>query len=377
MAMATVHKGLDGIVIDESRVSMVDGEQGDIWYSGYHIDDLARRATFTETLFLLWNDELPTEAELTDLQAALRARRELPAGVDQLLTELSPRAAPMDVLRTAVSMLAGYVPEPNDVDEHLRENLLDIVAKIPTIVARTYREVNGLEPVDPREDLDHAANFLYMIHGTEPAPERARALDVALTLYAEHGMNASTFAAVVAASTLTNPFAAISAAIGTLQGPLHGGATETVVETFEDIGDPDAVAGWVDERLDAGERIPGFGHRVYRVPDPRCSHFRRQIEAMGPDGEVGTWFEIAQALREAIAQRLGEKGVCPNTDLYSGIFYRLLDIPPEFYTTIFAMGRVAGWSAHVIEQLSDNRILRPRIKYVGETGRTYVPLEDR
>lgn len=375
--MVTVHKGLDGVVIDESRVSMVDGEQGDIWYSGYHIDDLAERATFTETLFLLWNDELPTDAELTELEATLRAHRELPAGVEQLIAELAPRATPMDVLRTAVSMLAGYVSAPNDVDGQLRGNLLDIVAKIPTIVARTYREANGLEPVDPQDDLDHAANFLYMFHGTVPDPEQARALDVALTLYAEHGMNASTFAAVVAASTLTNPFAAVSAAIGTLQGPLHGGATETVIETIEEIGDPDRAADWVDERLEAGDRIPGFGHRVYRVPDPRCAHFQRQIESMAPDGEVGTWFAIAQALRDAVAERLGDRGVCPNTDLYSGIFYRLLDIPPAFYTTIFAMGRVAGWGAHVIEQLADNRILRPRITYVGDTGRTYVPLDDR
>lgn len=375
--MVTVHKGLDGVVVDESRVSMVDGERGDIWYSGYHIDDLAERSSFVETLFLLWNDRLPTAAELDDLEAELRSRRELPAGVAQLIAELAPRAAPMDVLRTAVSMLAGYVTEPNDVTDHLRANLLEIVAKIPTIVARTYREAEGLEPVAPRADLDHAANFLSMFHGSDPDPDRARALDVALTLYAEHGMNASTFAAVVAASTLTNPFAAISSAVGTLQGPLHGGATETVIETFESIGDPDAVADWVDDRLAAGERIPGFGHRVYRVPDPRCAHFRRHIESMHPDGQVAEWFAVAETLREAIDARLGEKGVCPNTDLYSGIFYRLLDVPPAFYTTIFAMGRVAGWSAHVIEQLADNRILRPRIQYVGETEREYVPVENR
>lgn len=375
--MVTVHKGLDGVVVDESRVSMVDGERGDIWYSGYHIDDLAAQATFAETLYVLWHGELPTDAELSELESTLRANRSLPEGVERLIAELAPRSTPMDVLRTAVSMLAGYVSEPNDVDEHLRENLLVITAKIPTIVARTYREANGLEPVDPRDELGHAANFLAMFHGTEPDPDRARALDVALTLYAEHGMNASTFAAVVAASTLTNPFAAISAAIGTLQGPLHGGATETVIETIEEVGDPDRAADWIDERLAASDRIPGFGHRVYRVPDPRCAHFRRQIESMKPDGEVGTWFATAQALQEAVEERLGEKGVCPNTDLYSGIFYRLLDVPPTFYTTIFAMGRVAGWSAHVIEQLSDNRILRPRIEYVGETGRTYVPLDER
>lgn len=375
--MESVHKGLDGVIIDESRVSMVDGDRGDIWYSGYHIDELVERATFPETVFLLLNGRLPTAAELEELESTLRVRRELPAGVLEMIATLAPRATPMDVLRTAVSMLAGYVPTPNDVRDQLRPNLLDIVAKLPTIVAATHRYVGGLEPIPPREDLDHAENFLYMFHGEEPTPERTRALDVALTLYAEHGMNASTFAAVVASSTLANPYAAISAAIGTLQGPLHGGATETVIETFEQIGDPEATEAWVEERLAAGERIPGFGHRVYRVPDPRCRHFRRRIEAMSPTGEVAEWFAIAEALAEAVDARLGEKGVCPNTDLYSGVFYRLLDIPPAFYTTIFAMGRVAGWAAHVIEQLSDNRILRPRIKYVGETGLEYVPIEDR
>lgn len=375
--MVTIEKGLDGVVIDESQISMVDGEAGDIWYAGYHIDDLATKSTFPEVLFLLWNGELPEEEELDGLDDTLRHNRELPAGVERTIEELAPRARPMDILRTAVSMLAGYAEDPDDMEAGLRENLLDIVAAMPTIVAYTHHYREGRDPIEPRADLGHVANFLYMFHGEEPDLRRVRAVETALILYAEHGMNASTFSAVVTASTLANPYAAISSAIGTLHGPLHGGATETVVEMFQDIGDPGNVEDWVDDRMAAGENIPGFGHRVYRVTDPRCKHFRASIEELAPGGEVSAWFEIAEALRTAVEERLGEKGIWPNTDLYSGIFYRTLEIPPEYYTTIFALARVAGWSAHVVEQLADNRILRPRVAYVGETGREYVPLEER
>lgn len=375
--MPEIQKGLEGVVIDESRISMVDGEAGDIWYAGYHIDDLAEQSTFPEVLFLLLNGRLPDAEELDDVEATLRANRELPKGVQRTVAELAPRINPMDTLRTAVSMLVGYADDPNDVEDKLEDNLLNIVAKVPTIVAAIHRYRNSLDPVEPRDDLGHAENFLYMFDGEDPDEEAARALDVALILYAEHGMNASTFSSVVTASTLANPYAAITSAIGTLQGPLHGGATETVIETLQEIGDPDDAEDWAAERVAASERIPGFGHRVYRVTDPRCKHFQRSIENMGPDGDVQTWFEIANGLRDAVEDHLGDKGIWPNTDLYSGIFYRTLDIPPEFYTTIFAMGRVAGWSAHVVEQLEDNRILRPRVQYVGETGLEYEPVDDR
>jgi len=377
--MVRVSKGLDGVVIDDSTVSMVDGEAGEIWYRGYSIDDLAERSTYPETLALLWDGDLPSEAALDDVTDRLAERRSLPGGVERTIEELAPRAGTMDALRTAVSMLAGYADDPDEVEDvaRLREHLLDVAAKTPTIVAQIHRRREGLEPVEPRRDLGHAENFLYALRGEEPPAEHARALEKAFVLYAEHEMNASTFAAVVTASTLSNPYAALTSAIGALQGPLHGGATETVVEMFEEIGDPDEVEDWVDEQIATDGRIPGFGHRVYRVDDPRCAHFRRSIEAIGPEGEMARWFEIAQRLQTAVGERLGEKGIHANTDLYSGIFYRLLDVPPALYTAVFGASRVAGWGAHVLEQLADNRIIRPRVEYVGEVGREYVPVESR
>lgn len=366
-----IHKGLDGVVIDTSSVSLVDGKNGNIWYAGYHIDDLARDASFCEVLHLLWYHDLPTEAELTSLRSDLAARRELPADVRDAIAAQAD-ADPMDVLRTAVSMLATH----ND-GSSIEENLQDIVAKMPTIVAHVQRVREGIDPIPPREELSHAANFLYMLDGEEPSEERARAIEEALILYAEHGMNASTLSSVVTTSTLANPYAAITSAIGTLHGPLHGGATETVIETLQEIGSPEGVDEWVEKTLDAGGNIPGFGHRVYEVTDPRCRHFQRQIDALSPEGEVKQWYETAKALQDAVESRLGDEGIHPNTDLYSGIMYRAVGIPPALYTTLFAMGRVAGWSAHILEQRDDNRILRPRVRYEGETGREFTPLDDR
>ncbi len=375
--MVEIDKGLEGVVIDESRLSKIDGESGDLWYAGYHINDLARASSFAETIYLLINGGLPDENELAALESTLAEKRELPPGVHATIEEMADRVGPMEPLRTAVSMLPGYVADPTNVDDRLTEHLYEIIAKVPTIVAATHRCREGAEPLEPRTDLDHAANFLYMFDGEEPAAERAAALDRAMILYAEHGMNASTFASIVTASTRAHAYAAITSAIGTLQGPLHGGATETVVEALEEIGGPEHVEGWVDARLEADERIPGFGHRVYRTTDPRCSHFREAIETMDPSGDVRRWFETANALRDEVEDRLGHHGIWPNTDLYSGIFYRTMGIPPAFNTTIFTMGRVAGWSAHIVEQLADNRLLRPRVHYVGETGLEYVPLEER
>ncbi len=375
--MVDIEKGLEGVVIDESRLSKIDGERGDLWYAGYHIDELAERSTFPETLYLLINGRLPDENELARLESTLAEKRSLPPGVLATIEEMADRVGPMETLRTAVSMLPGYVDDPTNVDERLTDHLYEIIAKAPTIVAATHRYREGHEPVDPRDDLGHAANFLNMFSGEEPAEVRARALDRAMILYAEHGMNASTFASIVTASTRAHAYAAITSAIGTLQGPLHGGATETVVEALDDIGDPDNVEDWVAERLAHDERIPGFGHRVYRTTDPRCRHFREAIEAMGPSGDVQRWFATANVLREEVAEHLGEHGIWPNTDLYSGIFYRTMGIPPAFNTTIFTMGRVAGWSAHIVEQLADNRLLRPRVHYVGETGLAYEPIEER
>lgn len=371
-----IAKGLEGIVVDESRISMVDGEQGDIWYAGYHIDDLATEASFEEVLSLLWEQRLPTQVELSRVEASLRDHRELNPAVRGLLEDAGPESAPMDLLRTAVSALAVADPDPRN-REALRGKLQRITAAIPTVIAAMHRLRTGAEPVTPTGEHGHAASFLHQFDGSAPDPDRVRALEVALVLYAEHGMNASTFASRVTASTLANPYASITSAIGTLEGPLHGGATEDVIDVLQEIGDPENAASWVDDRLEAGETVPGFGHRVYRVPDPRCKHFKREIEALDPDPAVARLYETAEALRAEMEERLGDKGIYPNTDLYSGIFFRALGIPPALFTTIFTMGRVAGWAAHVLEQTRDNRLIRPRVEYVGEIGKEYVPVEER
>ena len=371
--MGEVKKGLEGVVVDESRVCMVDGEEGKIWYAGYDMDDLARESSYEELLFLLWNDRLPTADELKEVRAQVQERRALPDGVADLIDREAEQTGPMDLLRTAVSALASYDEEANDLDEPT-DKCLGVIAKMPTVIARAHRVRQGEEPVGPRDDLGHAANFLYMLNGEEPTEGEASAMDSTFILYAEHGMNASTFSACVTASTLANVYSSLTSAVGTLQGPLHGGATETVIEMLEEVGDASNAEGYVEQKVSNKEKLPGFGHRVYSTVDPRCGHFKRHIEEVNPDSEL---LAVADAVREEVEKRLGDKGIWPNTDLYSGTLYRELGVPAPFYTTLFAASRAAGWSAHIAEQLEDNRIMRPRVKFVGETGREYAPVEER
>ncbi len=374
MADDEIRKGLEGVLVGESKLGKVDGEAGDLWYCGYHIDDLVEHASYEEVLHLLIAGELPDEETLDEVRETLREHRELPDTVNQLIAVTADDSQPMDVLRTCVSLLASFDDDPDSHDD-LEEKLLRIVAKVPTIVAYTYHHRNDEAPVEPRDDLGHAANFLYMLHGEEPDEAAAAAMDAALILYAEHGMNASTFAGVVTVSTLASVYSALTSAVGALEGPLHGGATETVVDMLDDVGSPEHAEDWVQDRLDAGEKIPGFGHRVYKAVDPRCQHFKHHIDALA--GDDAERVETIEAVREHVVDALGEKGIYPNTDLYSGTLYGMLDIPPAFYTALFATARVAGWSAHLAEQLDDNRIMRPRVRYTGELDRDWVPIEDR
>lgn len=369
-----IKKGLEGVLVGESELGKVDGENGVLTYCGYTIDDIVEHATYEETAALLLDKELPDQDELEQVAAALRDRRGLPDDVDATLEAMTD-AQPMDALRTAVSMLAGHDDDPDDM-EAARDKLLGIIAKVPTIIAAHERYNQGMEPVAPDPDLGHAANFLYMLRGEAPDAAEADALDAALKLYAEHGMNASTFAGVVTVSTLANVYGAVTSAIAALQGPLHGGATETVIEMIEEVGSPDNAGQWVEEKLEAHEKIPGFGHRVYQVTDPRCQHFKAHIDRL-PHEEYDEWIATIEAVRDAVEEALGGKGIWPNTDLYSGTLYTMLDIPPRFDTAMFAMARVAGWSAHILEQLEDNRIMRPRVRYVGDVGKDWVPLEER
>lgn len=369
-----IHKGLEGVLVGESGLGKVDGENGALYYCGYIIDDIVEHASYEETVALLLDKELPEQTELDRVEETLRERRSIPAEVDTVLEGMAD-AQPMDALRTAVSMLAGHDDDPDDMDR-ARDKLLGIIAKVPTIIAAHERYNQGEEPVEPDPELGHAANFLYMLRGKAPGEREAEALDAALKLYAEHGMNASTFAGVVTVSTLANVYGAVTSAIAALQGPLHGGATETVIEMIEDVGGPDNAEDWVAGKLEAHEKIPGFGHRVYQVTDPRCQHFKAHIDRL-PHEEYDEWIATIEAVREAVEEALGGKGIWPNTDLYSGTLYTMLDIPPRFDTAMFAMARVAGWSAHILEQLEDNRIMRPRVRYVGELDREWVPLTER
>lgn len=370
-----VQKGLDDVVIDTSSVSKIDGENGDLWYVGYHIDDLIDASSYEEIVFLLWNQRLPDDTELTDTDRSLKRHRDLPPQVTETIGAVAQRSDPMDIMRTSVSQLASYDDDPHSLDD-LDGKALHLVAKLPTILAYTYRYTNEMDLVRPRSDLSSAGNFLYMFHGDEPTQAEVDALDTALMLYAEHGMNASAFSGIVTASSLSNIYSSLTAAIGSLQGPLHGAATKTVIETLDEIGSPDHAEEWVEERIANDDTIPGFGHRVYEVTDPRCDHFKTHIESLATDEEQQQ-FETAEALRDVVEERLGEKGICPNTDLYSGILYGVLDIPPKYYTALFGIARSAGWVAHLMEQIDDNRLFRPRIEYDGELDREYVPRDER
>ncbi len=375
--MPEIHKGLEGVYIDESNISRVFGDEGKLTYRGYWIDDLAQHSTYEEVVYLLLYGELPDQEELDAFTNQLASHREISDTTRNVIDGMAD-AGPMDVLRTAVSSTAEATEGEFSVEEN-RQHGIEIIAKVPTILAYFNRVRNGEEPIKPREDLSHAANFYYMLHGEEPTEVQEHAVNTAMVLYAEHGMNASTFTAVTIASTQANMYSAVTGGIGALQGPLHGGATETVVDMLDDIGSADSVADWVDARIDAHEKIPGFGHRVYRSVDPRCAQFARVYqELVDEDGESAR-LELIETVHEYVVEEkgLGEKGIYPNTDLYSGTVYSALGIDPDLYTCMFTMARVAGWVAHVLEQWEDNRILRPRVEYTGEVGKEFVPVEER
>ncbi len=374
--MPDIHKGLKGVYIDRSDISRVFGGEGKLTYRGYWIQDLAEDASYEEVVHLLVDGELPDQDELDAFSEDLAGMRSLPDHTKEVIRGMAD-VAPMDVLRTAVSSLSDVEGGVDfDADEN-RGRGLRIIAAAPTIVAFHDRVRKGHDPVEPREDLSHAANFYYMLHGEEPSPVEEEAVDTALILYAEHGMNASTFAATVTASTLANMYSCITSGIGALQGPLHGGATETVVEMLDDIGSVENVDSYVDAKLEAHEVIPGFGHRVYKNVDPRCAQFARVYrELAGEEGEEDR-LELIETLRERVVDELGGKGIYPNGDLYSGTVYNALGIDPDLYTCMFTLARVAGWTAHVLEQWADNKILRPRVEYTGDLDLEFVPVGER
>ena len=375
--MSQFAKGLEGVIANETRLGDVRGQEGQLIYCGYEINELAGKVSFEEVIFLLWNNRLPKQAELTELKQQLADERELPAQVVEFIKTTPRTALPIDVLRTAISMLGLHDPSLL-LDDTLAANqrrAIAIQAKVSVIVAYFHRARNGLDLPKVRKDLGEAAHFLYLLDGTEPSPKKVETLDVAYVLHAEHGMNASTFSARVTISTLTDIYSAITAAIATLKGPLHGGANEGVIHMLQEIGEPENVDAYVEKTLAEKKRIMGIGHRVYKVLDPRAPHLQRMAVELSRELGEPKWI----AMSERIAQLMKEKkGLYANVDFYSATVYYSLGIPTDLFTPIFAISRTAGWTAHVLEQLSDNRLYRPLSEYIGEpVGRKFVPIDQR
>ncbi|WP_251341254.1 citrate synthase [Haloplanus halophilus] len=374
-----VKRGLEGVVVSESRLSYIDGDAGELGYRGYAIEDFAHEASYEEVLSLLWNGEWPTRSERDEFAARLADERTLDPAVHDLIAELADRDAnPMAAMRTVTSALSAYDPDaeadPDDREANLAKGCR-ITAKFPTALAAFARRRNGAEPVEPRSDLDHAANFLYMLNDEEPDDVAAETFDTALVLHADHGLNASTFSAMVTTSTLADLHSGVTSAIGTLSGALHGGANQNVMRMLKEIDESGKEPReWIEDAVAAGERIPGFGHRVYNVRDPRAAILETYSERLGETAGDPRWYEYSVAIEEYMSE---EKGLAPNVDFYSASMYYQMGIPMDLYTPIFALSRVGGWIAHLLEQYEDNRLIRPRARYVGERGREFVPIDER
>jgi citrate synthase len=375
-------RGLEGVLVAESELSFIDGDEGELVYRGYDIEDLAEGASYEEVVYLLWHGSLPTAAELEAFSAAMAAERSLAPDVLRTVAALADAdETPMAMLRTVVSQFSAADEEATfdaeavtDREANVRKGQR-ITAKLPTALAAFKRLRAGDDPVEPREDLSHAANFLYMLNGEVPDNVLAEVFDQALVLHADHGLNASTFSATVTASTLSDLHSAVTSAVGTLAGSLHGGANQNVMRMLIEVDESDMEpTEWVANALDEGKRVAGFGHRVYNVKDPRAKILGEQSEALAEAAGEMKWYDYSVAIEEYV---MNEKGLAPNVDFYSASTYYQMDIPIDIYTPIFAMSRVGGWIAHVLEQYDDNRLIRPRARYVGPRDRTFVPLDER
>jgi len=377
LTMTHAPKGLEGVVATTSKICYIDGERGVLAYRGIDIHELAEKSTFEETCYLLWYGRLPTQDELKNLHQRLAAERKLDPAVIQFLRELPKGATPMDVLRTAVSALGLYDPEQRNNDHDANVNkAIRLTSQIAMIVAGYDRLRKGKDLVKPDPSLSHAANFLLLLTGEKPSSTAERALDVALILHADHELNASTFAARVTAATLSDMYSAMTSAIGALKGPLHGGANEAVFHILEkiDATGADPIA-FVREMLAQKKKVPAFGHRVYRTEDPRATHLRKMSEDLGRSSGEPKWFEMSRTIEQFVK---AEKRLNANVDLYSASTYHVLGIDVDLFTPIFAVSRISGWTAHVIEQFDDNRLIRPRADYIGPPyPQHWVPMNQR
>jgi citrate synthase len=372
---APLVKGLEGIVAATTRLCHLDGVQGRLAYQGHDIDDLARRASFEEVVWLLWQGELPRTAELASVRAELADARPLAPPMLKALKLVPRDMHPMRVLQTAIALLGGLDPDAEDHSvEANRRKAMRLVAQMATLTAAFHRVRQGKRPVPPRAELGHAANFLYMVAGRKPKVVNVRAFDAALVLYAEHELNASTFAARVIASTLSDMHSAVAGGLGALKGELHGGAGEAVMRTLQEIGSPERAEAFTRQALAEKRRLMGFGHRVYKAGDPRARILRELAEKACRQSGQGVWFDIAVRLHEAVSR---EKGLIPNVDFYSAPLFYALGIPVDLFVPVIAISRIAGWTAHVMEQHADNRLIRPRGDYVGPAHRPFRPLDQR
>ncbi|MCS6949379.1 MAG: citrate/2-methylcitrate synthase [Armatimonadota bacterium] len=371
----TVHIGLMDVVASTSSICFIDGQKGRLLYRGYDIVEMVEKSTFEEVAYLLWYGRLPTKAEFERFLDSLLGDMQLPAEMVELMRLFPKTTTPIEALRTAVSALSHWDPEGNRIDAEAGMRIAArLTQRIPLLVAAYERLRQGQEPVQPIPGKSIAYNFLYCLHGQEPPELWVRVLDVALVLHADHEFNASTFVGRGVASTLSDMYSAVTAAIGALKGPLHGGANEQAMKMLFEIGEPSKAEAWVKNALANKVKVPGFGHRVYRTEDPRATILRRYAEQL-TKGTEHEW--LYQTCREVERTMLANSKVFPNVDLYSGICYHTMRVPAGLYTPIFAISRTVGWTAHILEQWSDNKLIRPRAKYIGPDGLSYVPIEQR
>ena len=371
-------KGLANTIAAESSMSFIDGVNGVLEYVGIDIDQLARNSTFEESTFLLWNGRLPVQSELDELTAALRAEYSLPAGIIDLIKTFPADAAPMHALQTAVAALALHDPEAdvNDPEANIRK-AIRLVAKTPAVVAAFDRHRSGKDIIDPDPTMDIATNFLWMLNGEKPTETMARALDVCLILHADHGTNASTFTSLVIISTLSDLYSSMAGAIGALRGPLHGGANEGVMRMLEEIGDIDKIDAAMQKKFDNKDKIMGFGHRVYKAYDPRATYLKTFSRGLAEDTGNMNLYEMSSRIEEIMNEAVAAKGIFPNVDFYSATTYWSLGLKLDLFTPMFAIARMSGWTGHCIEQLADNKLIRPGSSYIGPHDIPYVPMSER
>ncbi|GIW74896.1 MAG: citrate synthase [Phycisphaerales bacterium] len=376
--MPEYSKGLEGVIAAETQMSFIDGQKGVLEYVGIAIGELARHSTFEETVYLLWNKKLPTQAELDGFTKDLRAQYRPPQQILDMVQAMPKDAQPMHVLRTLVSALALFDRDPNANDvPSARQKALKILAATPAIVAAFDRHRRGEAFVEPDASLSFSENFLYMLNGQKPTAAMARAFDICMITHADHGLNNSTFTARVVISTLSDVYSAMTAAIGSLRGPLHGGANEGVMVMLNEIESVDKVEEYVMNKLRNKERIMGFGHRVYKAKDPRASELQALAKQLAEDTGNMDLYEKSQAIEKVMEREVASKGIYPNVDFYSATTYHCIGLKLDLFTPMFALSRLAGWSGHVIEQLEDNRLYRPSARYIGPHNVAYTPIDKR